>query len=125
MAEASTSIGNHPCQARRKDGAPCSVRALTGSVYCFAHDPAKVAERDAARRKGGAGKATRQRLAKIMPVRLLPVWDQLERALVDVLDGSLDPKQATAAAAVARALAAILTAGEMEQRIRQLEEAAS
>ena len=125
MGRASPSIDNHPCRATRKDGAPCSVRAIAGSAYCFAHDPAQAAARDAARCAGGRNKATHKRLAKIMPIRLLPVWGQLERALAAVLDGSLDPKQATAAAAVARALAAILTAGEVEERIRALEGRAS
>jgi hypothetical protein len=75
----------------------------------------------AASRKGGENKATSKRLAKIMPVRLVPVWDQLEQALADVLRGERDPRQATAAAAVARALATILQAGELEERLRALE----
>lgn len=38
--------------------------------------------------------------------------------------GQLDPKVASALAALARAMATILTAGELEQRLRDLEAAA-
>ncbi len=77
-------------------------------------------KRRAASRKGGQNKATSKRLAKLMPLRLVPVWEQLERALVDVLAGDLPPQQASAAAALARALVAVLQAGEAEQRLRDL-----
>ncbi len=122
MGEASPSIGKHRCQAIRKDGQPCTVRAIAGSLWCFAHDPDRAAQRDEARRKGGRGKATSRRLRGLMPPRLVPVFDQLEGALSDVLAGGLDPKQATAAAAVARAMVSVLTAGELEERLRKLEE---
>ena len=35
------------CQGRRKNGSPCTARALA-SGYCFAHDPALAQKRDAA-----------------------------------------------------------------------------
>jgi len=110
------------CAASRRAGQPCTAPVLGDGRQCWAHDPALAEQRVAKRRLGGQNRATRKRLAKIMPIRLLPVWDALEKALADVLAGSLDPKQATAAAALARALAVILTAGEVEERIRRLEE---
>ena len=124
MARPSASNAEHPCKEPRKDGTPCTTPALPGSEYCFAHDPDLAAKRDAGRRKGGQGKATSRRLGKLMPARLVPIWDRLETALADTLDGSLDPRQATAAAALARALVAVLQAGEFEERLRKLEEAA-
>jgi hypothetical protein len=42
-----------PCHAITKNGAPCGAYALSGSDYCFHHDPARAAERRQARRKGG------------------------------------------------------------------------
>jgi len=44
------------------------------------------------------------------------------RALLDVLDGTLEPGVATAAASVARTIHAVRSATEHEQRIRALEE---
>jgi hypothetical protein len=110
------------CEATRRDGERCQTRIVGNGPYCFGHDPAMREKRTAARRQGGQNKANRIRLAKIMPLRLVPVWEQLEQALADVLTGDLDPKQASAAASVARALVAVQQAGEVEERLRKLEE---
>lgn len=61
------------------------------------------------------------RLGRLVPPRLLSVFDLLEEALAQVQDGSLDPPRATAMASLAGALIKTLTAGEVEQRVRQLE----
>src|SRR5215207_8675300 len=108
------------CRGIRKDSRPCGALGLLDG-YCPTHHPDKAEAQREARRKGGRNSAKIVRLSKLMPARLLPVWDQLEQALADVLRGSLDPKQATAAAAVARALATILQVGELEERVRKLE----
>ncbi len=57
----------------------------------------------------------------LVPPRLVSVYDALEAALTEVHDGRLDPKQASAMAALARAMVAVLTAGELEQRVRDIE----
>jgi hypothetical protein len=57
-----------------------------------------------------------------MPPRLVPVFDALEVALAEVHAGTLDPKQAMAMAAIARAMVSVLTAGEIEQRVRDIEQ---
>jgi hypothetical protein len=41
------------CQALNRDGSPCRANPLTGSDYCFHHDPDRAEERRLARRKGG------------------------------------------------------------------------
>jgi hypothetical protein len=110
------------CEATRRDGEPCQTQVIGDGRFCFAHSPDLAAKRAEAARRGGTNRANRVRLAKIMPLRLVPVWEQLEQALAAVLDGSLDPKQASAAAAVARALVAVQQAGEVEERLRKLEE---
>ena len=110
------------CRATRKDGTPCRTPVVGDAPYCFGHDPAAAVKRTEARRRGGQNRATAKRLAKLMTVRLVPVREQLEGALGDVLADRLSPQQATAAAAVARALLAVLQAGELEERLRKLEE---
>ena len=57
----------------------------------------------------------------LVPPRLLATFDTLETALQEVHTGSLDPRQASAMAAVARAMVAVLTSGELEQRVRDME----
>ena len=43
------------CKAHRKDGEPCKAAAVTGSEFCFWHDPhRRAAQRHAARRGGVA-----------------------------------------------------------------------
>ncbi|MPZ99703.1 MAG: hypothetical protein GEU80_10275 [Dehalococcoidia bacterium] len=54
---------------------------------------------------------------------MVPVFERLERAFEDVLAGRITARQATAAAAVARAMIATATAGELEQRVRDIEAA--
>lgn len=117
-----TSTTSDQCAATRKDGAPCLTPARRGSRYCFAHDPALADRRDAARRTGGRNRANAVRLRGLVPLRLLPVYDRLETALSEVHGGTLDPKRAQAMAAVARAMVSVLTAGELEERVRKLEQ---
>jgi hypothetical protein len=125
MSQAAPSIGNHPCQGHRQDGQPCRVRALTGAGFCFAHDPASADQRAQARRRGGQNRATSRRAQKLMPARLQPIFARLEKALEQTHEGRLDPKTATAMAQLARALVAVLTRGELEARLRELEGRAS
>jgi hypothetical protein len=125
MHDASTSplpaTTRQPCAAIRRDGQPCAAPALPRSPFCFAHDPERAEQRTAARSRGGHNRANVVRLRGLAPARLLPIYDRLERALAEVHDGTLEPPRASAMAALARAMATLLTAGELEQRLRDLE----
>ncbi len=58
-----------------------------------------------------------------MPSRLVPVFRMVEGVLADVYNNKIvDYKKAQTIALVAKALVAIFTAGELEERIRALEE---
>jgi hypothetical protein len=94
---------------------------LVDGSRCFVHSPKHAAARTEARRRGGQNKATARRAERLIPSRLVPTFAKIETALDDVLNGRLDPKNATAAAALARALVAVLQAGEVEARLRDLE----
>ncbi len=111
-----------PCLATRRDGRPCGGQALPTEPYCWAHSPALAEQRKASRARGGHNSAKAARLRKLTPPRLLPIFDRLEAALAEVHGGTLDPRAAQAMAALARALATILTAGELEERVRTLEQ---
>src|SRR5215207_2224217 len=99
------------CEATRRDGQPCRTPVVSGGRWCFGHSPELADKREQARRRGGKNRSNAARLSKLMPARLIPVFARLEEALAAVLAGTLDPRQATSAAAVARAMAAILQAG--------------
>ena len=109
------------CKATTRNGSPCRGFAIEDG-YCFSHSPALEAKRREARAKGGKNSAKIARLRGLIPPRLVPVYDKLETALGEVHEGKLDSKKATAMAQVARAMVSVLTAGEMEERLRGLED---
>jgi Family of unknown function (DUF5763) len=112
------------CRATKRDGSRCTSVMVNANGFCYAHDPVYADERKEMQAKGGRHKARLIQLKHLSPPRLLPIYDRLERALEQVHDGKLDPRQAQAMATLARALAAILQTGEIEQRVRDLEASA-
>ena len=116
------SIPKH-CAARRKDGQPCTAPARPGSAYCFAHDPAQAAARQASREKGGRGKATAARAEKLVPAVLRPVLDMLLAAVGEVKDGTLTTQQAGALSPLAGAIVKVYQVGTLEERLTALEAA--
>ena len=109
------------CKSKTRTGEPCRGFAMEDG-YCFSHLPALDKKRQEARAKGGKNSARAARLKKLVPPRLIPVFDRLEKALGEVHTGELESKQATAMAALARAMVAVLTSGELEERVRGLED---
>ena len=115
MTQETPSIPQH-CPAVRKDGARCMARPGP-SGYCIGHNSGA----QDARRKGGRGKSRAERAGKLLPARLRPVADILEKAIGEVHLGALDQRQASAMAALAGAIVRVITAGELEERLRALE----
>src|SRR5687767_11943185 len=89
--------------------------------YCFSHSPARAAERATVQGRGGAHRASVVRLRRLCPPRLVGVFEQLEQALGEVHAGKLPASRALGMAALARAMVSVLAAGEIEQRLRDLE----
>ena len=110
------SIAQH-CVSTRQDGAPCTAQA-GASGYCIGHAPGA----QDARRKGGHAKSRAERAGKLLPARLQPMVSLLEDALGEVHRGELDPRAASAMASLAGALVRAMTAGELEERLRALED---
>jgi len=110
------------CVGRRRDGQPCRAPATIGP-HCIGHAPSLADKRRQGRQRGGHNKARIARLGKLVPPRLIAVYDHLEEALGEVHRGELTPQQATAMAALAGAMVKVLVSGEIEERVRRLEEA--
>lgn len=104
------------CRATRRDGTPCKGKPLADGL-CFAHQ----ANAQANRAKGGRNRSNAARSLKALPQRLQPVADLLCQAIEDVRDEKLDPRAASAMAALAGALVRVVAAGELEQRLEALE----
>ena len=110
---ASPSIAFPPAGTGRR------VRPRPGlRAYCIGHAPGA----QDARRKGGHAKSRAERAAKLLPARLQPMVSLLEDALGEVHRGELDPRAASAMASLAGALVRAMTAGELEERLRALED---
>ena len=105
------------CTSTRRDGLPCTAQAGT-SGYCIGHDPGALD----ARRKGGHAASRAERAGKLLPARLQPMVSLLEDALGEVHRGELDPRAASAMASLAGALVRAIMAGELEERLRALED---
>jgi hypothetical protein len=115
--EASRSIPKQ-CVGTRKDGAPCTARVMGAGDYCFAHDPERVTQRREARAHGGRNRATRARLDRLVPATLRPMIGALLEALDEVHSGDLDPRQASAMAALAGAITRAYGVGVLEERYK-------
>jgi len=112
------------CTALTKDGSPCSATPRVGTGFCPWHDPSLATERHGWKINAGKSKSTRNRARKKIlsaALDLSEIDGALCRALLDVLDGTLEPNIATAAATVARTVSTIRTASEIEARIATLE----
>ena len=109
------------CKSKRKDGKPCRAPSINNG-FCFAHSPELADKAKEARINGGKNKATAVRLNKLMPQRLRPIYNKLEKALGEVHTGELDPRKASAMASLSSVLIKVLTTGELEERVLKLEE---
>jgi hypothetical protein len=70
---------------------------------------------------GGRATRTGERALKLMPARLVPIFQRMERVFTELDNGEYDRQRAAAMAAVAGVLIKIVQAGELEARMRELE----
>jgi len=105
------------CNSTTKKGAPCTVPVLKGEEVCTFHNEGA----DKNRALGGKQSALVERAYKSMPAGFRGITDGLRNSFFDVLDGSLEPRQAHAAAAVATALIKTAEFALFEQRVASIE----
>ncbi len=113
------------CQAITKSGGRCRAFALA-SGYCYGHDPAREAERQAARSKGGqmSGKLRllRGKRAKLRTVAALVRFT--EGVIQDVYHGQLEVEVARVTLYGLSIQRQMVELGELERRVSALEERA-
>jgi len=105
----------------RAAGGPCGSAVVLASGFCFLHDPTRAADRAAASVKGGRGKARIARAERLVPDAMRPVLRLLMDAMTETHAGDLDPKVATALAALAGAVARIYASAGIEAQLADLE----
>jgi len=97
---------------------------LPGSPFCVSHDPSKVTQLAEWRRKGGYASSNKARAKKQLPAELMTneqLHSYLGIVFTRVIVGKIEPGVANAAAGVARVMAELSRATELEQRIIALE----
>jgi hypothetical protein len=114
-----------PCQAKTADGSSCQTAALTGSDFCFFHDPDRVDERRQANAAGGRnGKMkTLDGAPDVKVESCQDVVRLISETINQVRRGELDPRVANAIGYLANVLIKAAEQGDMEKRIEDLEDA--
>ena len=114
------------CQETKAGGSQCEASALTGSRFCYFHDPSKAHERQLAQRAGGIA---RSRQCAVLPRetpdrqvrKISDVVEVLGETLNQVRRGQIDPKVANSVAYISGILLKALERGPLEERIAALE----
>lgn len=117
------------CQHLKRDGGQCQAAAQAESDYCFWHDPARAAERAAARKAGGKARHGRQ-IGATGPVKATPairletvedVRALLEQTANDLLTLENSINRARTIVALAGVALKALEVGEIEARLAAIE----
>jgi len=113
--------GRPRCHGWKATGPRCgSFAGYSG--FCNAHEPDGRMVKSGNSRTGPYSRGA-NKLMKLIPTQLRPVFEKLVGAMQDVYTGAITPSQATALAALATASVRVLMAGELEQRLRALDAA--
>ncbi len=115
------------CQAITKGGSPCGATPVPGDTRCAWHSPSWTEKRREWSKKGGASRSNKARAAKALgpePMTLRELHVLLGVTVRGTLAGRVEPNVANAVASLSRAMTAVVQAGELEQRLSDLEAAA-
>ncbi len=112
------------CTATAKDGRPCHARPVDGGGLCAWHSPEWAAKRREWSQKGGAAKSAQARARKRLPAEPLSneqLVSYLTVVFKGVIAGKVEPKVGTAAAAIAKTMTDIATAGAIDELQAEVE----
>jgi hypothetical protein len=120
------------CKAIKGDGTACTAPPVEGSEYCFHHDPARKEEAAKARKKGCEAarekKLNPEPEVEHQPLRQfrLNSLDDVRRLLAATVNefrqGRISADEARVTAYVANILIGAIKDGEIESRLKELEE---
>jgi len=100
----------------------CKGFAVTGSRFCFAHDPAQASKRDDARRRGGQAGKVKPLPESTLAVRSMgDVLKLIETTINDVRAGRVDVKVANAVGYLANVSVKVIQQADIEVRLEALE----
>jgi hypothetical protein len=112
------------CRASKQDGSACGATALSGSEFCFFHDPSKASDRRAAQSLGGQGNRIRTLSEATPDVKIENSADVVAlicETINQVRKGCIDPRVANAVGYLANLATKAMEQNELETRIAKLE----
>jgi hypothetical protein len=112
------------CEKVKRSGERCAANAQLGSRWCFFHDPAKAAERTAARRAGGNAARTVVVSGDLADVKLESIADVvalLAETTNRVRRLPLDARVANCIGYLAGQMVTAMKESDLEQRLAELE----
>ena len=114
------------CSALRDDQSTCKAYAMTGSGFCYLHNPdiSQVDKREAQARGGRGNKETPAE--PLPPVTLRDTSDVIsliEKTINEVRAGTLDVKTANCLGYLAGHFVKAVEISELEKRLGEIEEA--
>lgn len=111
------------CQAKNKRGKPCGGFAITGSKYCFAHDPSQARKRAKARKQGGINRKTPKRTlnypGEISKTKDVVPW--VNAALEDTWAQENSSQRSRTIGYLLGVAMKALEVGELEERLDEIE----
>lgn len=117
-------MGAVKCKAKTKAGEACSAWAQAESEYCFMHDPARAAERAAARKTGGLNRRTTHASEYSGPRQVRTLQDVLgvlDYVLVEALALENSITRGRLLVAICDSFVNTIKTGELEARMLALE----
>ncbi len=120
-------VGERPsCSFRKDSGEPCRATPLRDEPFCFWHSPAHAEEAAAARKVGGQRRRREHTIAGAYELEGLEGIGGLRRVLditlADLLGLENTVPRARALIAVVGSGAKLLEVGELEDRVKSLEQ---
>lgn len=115
------------CRGTTKDGKPCAAKPRPGTARCPWHSDDLADRRREWSRRGGVNSSNKARARKHLPDGTMSAPELgglLGLVLKGVIAGKIEPGVGNAAANIARAMNDVIKTADIEERLRDLEEAA-
>ena len=114
------------CTGKTRTGKKCSCRPITGSDFCFFHDPRRASERKNAQSAGGRRGRTSAPKRSDWPVELQLATPEDVRQLVShlisgLLNREIEPRICNSAGYLAQIVLKAVDQVEVENRLAKLE----
>jgi len=116
---------SNQCRFVRSTGERCRAKRVSGSDFCFFHDPAKVSERKAACRKGGHSRKMVTLPKETVEFEIKKANDVVRLLSVtinQVRKGEIDPRVANAVGYLSGIILKAREQGDIDQRLKQIEQ---